>query len=358
MAAVLLPSTESGPVLDSAASVTSNSVGGYYIAPYVAALDTSGNATLTAEQLQQLSVTIANIQRTFKVKLDLTQTTAFLNSFTVSKNGANLKVELDKAAFGAVLDAVINDAKDEASLAIPADPANGIKGRLAKPEATIKEWLEHGLKNTLVDYILRTLKVSATVATAPVTVNAVEPPAIVGKATLSMADGLAPPAATDSNTLEAIYLQIAQSTLELYRTDNIPTTNALPLKGGDKMVFVFDTNPLTVTTAVTQTQSNASGAAVNPLGGQIVTDPLLVPKGPIDPATGLPDVYAQGNPGAIVMTDTYRVAFEVQMADASVAAPAGAFDLALVGDVNATSFASPTAANVLRRVDKKWWNYA
>lgn len=339
---VLLPSTESGPVLDSAAGVTTNAAEGVIIAPFVAALDTSGSAVLTAEQLSQLSVTIANVQRTFKVTLDLAQTTAFLNAFTVSKNGANLTLALNSTEFETIMDQVIGGAQDESADLIAADPANGIKGRAAKDVGNVADWLSHGLKNTLVDYILRTLKVSATVSSAPVTVNA------DSAASKSMSAGLG----GNSNTLEAIYLQIAQGTLELYRVDNIPTTNALPLKGGDKMVFVFDTAPLTVTTEVTQSQSNASGAAVNTTGGRTVTDPTMVAKGALSDVSGITNLYAQPNPGAIVMTDTYRVAFEVTMGGTAGVA----FTLSDAPVLPAT--ASDTEAGKLRSVDKTWWNYA
>jgi hypothetical protein len=293
----------------------------YYVAPYVAALDTSGTAVLTAVQLSQLAVTIANIQRTFKITLNPVQTGTLLNAFTVSKNGEHLTVALDETAFVAVFDSVIEGALDEAADAVAAEPANGLKGRLAKPAAKVADWLSHGLKNTLVDYILRTLKVSAEVSSAPVTVNA------GSAASTDMYDGLA----ASSDVLEAIYLQISQSTLELYREDNIPTTNALPLKGGDKMVFVFDTAPLTVTTSVSQTQQNASGAAAG-AGGDAV-------------AAEIPNKYAQAANGTIVMTDTYRVAFEVTMAGD------GAFTVLAPG-VTAVGKAE------LRGVEKSYWNYA
>jgi len=334
-------SSESGPVLDIAAPVTT--AAGYYIAPFVAALDTSGSAVLTAVQLQELAVTIANIQHTFKINLNLDQTTAFLNSFTVSKSGADLALELDSVAFEAVMDSVITDASDNAADLVAADPAKGLKGRLAKPACNVAKWLEHGLKNTLVDYILRTLKVRASVTDAPVTVNA------ASAASKSMSAGLG----GNSNTLEAIYLQIAQETLELYRDENIPTTNALPLKGGDKMVFVFDTAPLTVTTSVDQSQSNASGAAVNSSGGRTVAGgAATVAKGAMDDVSGITNLYAQGNPGSIVMTDTYRVAFEVTMGG-TAGTP---FDLS--DAPVAPALASAAEAAKLRSVAKAYWNYA
>jgi hypothetical protein len=302
----------------SVSSVTS--AANYYVAPYVAALDTSGTAVLTAVQLSQLAVTIANIQRTFKITLTNMQTAAFLNAFTVSKNGANLTVALDETAFVAVFDDVIEGALDDAAVAVAADPANGLKGRLAKPASKVADWLSHGLKNTLVDYILRTLKVSAEVTSAPVTVNA------DSAASTDMYDGLA----ASSDVLEAIYLQISQPTLELYREDNIPTTNALPLQGGDKMVFVFDTAPLTVTTTVSQTQDNASGA----ISGAGVGAPAEIPN-----------KYAQAANGTIVMTDTYRVAFEVTMFGS------GAFVVGAPG-------ASVAGKAELRGVEASYWNHA
>ena len=346
----LLPSSESGPVLDSAAGVTTNAAEGVIIAPFVAALDTSGSAVLTAEQLSQLSVTIANVQRTFKVSLDLAQTTALLNSFTVSKNGESLTLDLSANAFEVIMDQVIAGAQDAAADLIAADPANGLKGRAAKDAGTVAAWLTHGLKNTLVDYILRTLKVSAVVSSAPVTVNE------GSAASKSMSLGLG----GNSNTLEAIYLQIAQGTLELYRDstkpdENIPTTNALPLKGGDKMVFVFDTAPLTVTTTVNQTQSNASGAAVNSTGGRTVAGgPAKVAKDPsmVSDVSGITNLYAQANPGEILMGDTYRVAFEVTMGGTV----GEALPLSEAPVLPAT--ASATEEGKLRRVDKTWWNYA
>jgi hypothetical protein len=313
-----LPASESGPVLDSSAS-TISSLANYYVAPYVAALDTSGEAVLTAVQLSQLAVTIANIQRTFKITLTPVQTGTLLNAFTVSKNGEHLTVALDETAFVAVFDDVIEGALDDAAVAVAAEPANGLKGRLEKPAAKVADWLSHGLKNTLVDYILRTLKVSAEVSSAPVTVNA------GSAASTDMYNGLA----ASSDVLEAIYLQITQSTLELYRENNIPTTNALPLKGGDKMVFVFDTAPLTVTTTVSQTQENASGATT----------------GAGASSAEIPNKYAQAANGTIVMTDTYRVAFEVTMAGD------GAFTVLAPG-VTAVGKAE------LRGVEAAYWNHA
>jgi hypothetical protein len=317
---VSLPASESGPVLDDSVS-TITSTANYYVAPYVAALDTSGTAVLTAVQLSQLAVTIANIQRTFKITLTNMQTAALLNAFTVSKNGEHLTVALDESAFVAVFDNVIDGALDDAAAAVAADPANGLKGRLAKPAAKVADWLSHGLKNTLVDYILRTLKVSAEVSSAPVTVNA------GSSASTDMYDGLA----ASSDVLEAIYLQISQPTLELYRVDNIPTTNALPLQGGDKMVFVFDTAPLTVTTSVSQTQQNASDAAGGAGGDAMVAT--------------LPNKYAQAANGTIVMTDTYRVAFEVTMFGS------GAFAVEAPG-------VSVAGKSSLRGVAASYWNYA
>jgi len=323
--------TDAGPVLDIPASVVSDAATNYYVAPFIATLDTSGSAVLTAEQLQAVAVTIANIQRTFKLSLDATQTALLLNAFTVSKSGTALTVELNKTAFEAVMDTVIAEAADELSAEITADPANGVKGRLAKPAGNVAAWLSHGLKNTIVDYILRTLKVSAVVSSAPVTVNA------ASAASKSMSDGLA----ASSNVLESIYLQVKQETLGLYKADNIPTTNALPLKGGDKLVFVFDTAPLTITASVTESQ--VSSGATSGGGGASVSAAGLVPKAPgtVDPVTGK---YTQGPSGTIVMTDTYRVAFELTMfgSDALAVSAAGVTP-------------GPTE---LRGVAKTYWNYA
>jgi len=322
--------TDSGPVLDVPASVVSNTASDYYVAPFIASLDTSGSAVLTAVQLQNVAVAIANIQRTFKLTLTDVQTAAFLNAFTVSKSGADLTVTLDKPSFETVMDAVIENALDEATDAIPADTANGIKGRLAKPASKVANWLSHGLKNTLVDYILRTLKVSAVVSEAPVTVNA------ASAASKSMSTGIS----ASSDVLESVYLQIKQETLELYKDDNIPTTNALPLKGGDKMVFVFDTAPLTISTTVTESQ--VSSGATTGGGGANVSAAGLVPKAPgtVDPVTGK---YTQGATGTIVMTDTYRVAFELTMAGSS------AYTLSAAGVAP-----GPTE---LRGVAKTYWNF-
>jgi hypothetical protein len=331
-------STDSGPVLSAAANVSSDAASGLYVAPFVAALDTSGTATLTAVQLQELAVTIANVQRTFKLNLTLAQTAAFLNSFTVSKSGADLKVELDKPAFEAFMDVVIQDAMDEEAAAIAADPANGSKGRAIKPAGNVELWLAHGLKNTLVDYILRTLKVSAVVDTAVVIVNDVVDPATTGTASKSMSAGLAPPNATNSDILETIYLQIAQDTLNLYKdANNIPTTNALPLKGGDKMVFVFDTAAMNVSAVVTESQSKANVSAPGANVGANAT------------AADVAGNYNQAGAGSIVLTDTYRVAFEVTMA--------GAGAIALADTVPEGILASETAENVLRRVKPAYWNF-
>jgi len=202
-----------------------------FVVPFIAALDASGTATLTEVALAKHTVTIGGIDQTFSVTLSTGEAETLLNGFTVADAGETLSVNAI-AALVAPLTAAINAA------------VSGSK--------TIPAWLNSQLSDALVVDILSTLKVSVDVS-SNVTIDA------AGGAT-NMQAGLT------GDVAEALYLQIPQSTLNMYKSATAPyypTTSALPLKAGDVLNFVFDVGALNINAVVTSSTSNASNAGVS-----------------------------------------------------------------------------------------------
>jgi hypothetical protein len=232
-----------------------------FVSPFIAVLDASGSATLTEVALAQKVVSIAGIDQTFAVSLTEAQAIALLNAFTISGAGADLAV--------AVTDALVS-------------PLTSAIDEARAEDKSIAAWLNSKLTEDLMVHILSTLKVSVDVSSS-VVIDA-------ASGATNMKAGLA----ASSDVAESLYLQIPQTTLNLYKEANAPynpTTGALPVQKGDVLNFVFDVAAFTITAAVTSSTSNASSAAPNP---------------------GNPNSVAGGAPGATDSAPVAPYAFDNQ----------------------------------------------
>ena len=224
-----------------------------FVVPFIAALDASGTATLTQVALAKHTVSIGGIDQTFSVTLNDSDAIALLQGFDVSGAGATLSVNAG-AGLVTPLTAAINAALSGTN--------------------TIPRWLNSQLSDALVVDILSTLKVSVDVS-SNVTIDA------AGGAS-NMQAGLV------GDVAEALYLQIPQTTLNMYKSATAPynpTTSALPLKGGDVLNFVFDVAALSIDAVVTSTTSNASSAGAsdnNTQGLGVPTDTNTTPNAPYE----------------------------------------------------------------------------
>jgi len=190
-----------------------------YVVPFVADMGTSGTASLVGTALARKTVTIAGIQHTFYANLSNANSIKLLNSFVVSDpdgNTDNLVVSLAdrQSEFHDVLMNAIIDASDNSQVYIP-------------------DWLNSKLSYSLITTILNTLRVSVTPSSS-VTIDA---SGAAYNVQHEFSDAYA----------EELYLQIDQDTLNSYRDSQAESsTTALPLKPGDKLTFVFDTDAITI----------------------------------------------------------------------------------------------------------------
>lgn len=207
----------------------------YYVCPYLAEMEMTPTASATTVALAQETVNIAGIDQKFAHTLSEPNTKKLLEAFFVSggkqnptnssaqdiaddPSGNSLVVDLSNSThFREVIEAAIAAAVNSAATPVG-----------------VAAWLNSQLTQVLSAEIVKTLGVNIRVSSS-VTVNA-------PGAALNLSNGLT---YGDSDIgkarCETIYLQIKQATLELYAdASGEPSTNALPLAGGDTLVFVFD----------------------------------------------------------------------------------------------------------------------
>ena len=182
------------------------------VCPFIASMDNNAAITFDVNALARETVSISAIEREFDVTLSDSDAASFLNCFKVDGSGNNLNVTLDNAtALKAAMEAAFNAAVD-------GDSKN------------VEGWLQNNLSETLTTHILYTLGVSVDVSSASVTVDKTA-------ASASLENGLT------RAVCDTMYLQIPQTTLDLYKDDNDQqTTRALPLQKGDILTFVYDVN--------------------------------------------------------------------------------------------------------------------
>ena len=206
----------------------------YYVCPFLAEMAMTPSASATTVALAQETVNISGIDQKFVHTLSEANTKKFLEAFHVSggkqnptnssaqdiandPSGNTLVVDLSNSAhFREVIEAEINAAVNSAATPVG-----------------VAVWLNSQLTQVLSAEIVKTLGVNINVSSS-VTVDA-------SGAALNLANGLTAADNIGKARCETIYLQIKQATLELYAdASGEPLTNALPLAGGDTLVFVFD----------------------------------------------------------------------------------------------------------------------
>lgn len=266
-------------------------------------MDISSSVTKVA--LAEEQVSIPGIDQTFAIHLDLENTQALLNSFKVS-GGRDLPVDVN--ATGGYSDPSGN------TLVVELDDAAAFEGVMTKTineaingsSVLSKDWISSQLTSTLSAVILKTLGVALNV-TSEVVLG-------VSGAASNMSAGLADATASVGKArCETMYLQIAQATLDKYRdASGNPSTAALPLASGDKLVFVFDVPAPTNVDVDTQYSSVVNSEGALPAGnsnnsGVAGNDgPAVVTKNNAPP-------FAWDSINLKYNGPTQRIAFEIQM---------------------------------------------
>lgn len=241
-----------------------------FICPFVAAMDASGAANFS--YVQQETVMIAGIDYNFAATLDAPDTKSLLEAFLVSGNGPDngFSVTLSGSAnLQTVLAKYINSAVETASPA-----AGAAVGRTLN--AQLVEDLKNGLKAAIngagayagantdpSDNLINTVE-NLDVTGVEVTVNA------AGGAA-AMAAGLTD-ATHGQNRCELIYTQIPPANLNVYMdSSENQVTSALPLQGGDVLVFVWDVDVDDVVPTKAQVDVTGANGAQAASGAQSQT---------------------------------------------------------------------------------------
>jgi hypothetical protein len=248
---------------------TANTEAGKYICPFIAAMGATGAAAY--QYVQQETVSIAGIDYNFAATLDAADTKSLLEAFTVSGNGPssgaglNFSVVLSgSVALQTVLAKYIGSALETASPAAGAALSRTLKAQLI-------EDLKNGLKAAIMGNPGAGAYAGANSAPADNLINTVENLDVTGvDVTVDAAGGAAAMAAglTDAtdgqDRCEVIYTQILPAALNVYMdASENQVTSALPLQGGDVLVFVWDVDLSDVVPAKTQMDvTGAQGTAV------------------------------------------------------------------------------------------------
>jgi len=282
------------------------------VCPFLAEMEMAIDAAATTVALAKEKVNIGGIDQMFATQLDAANSAKLLNSFTVSggkqnpsgidatggytdPSGNTLFVELSNVA----------DFKDVIEAAIVA-AANS-----AATPLHVADWLNSQLTESLTANILKTLGVNIRVSSS-VTVDETV-------ASANLAAGLTAAADLGEARCETMYLQIKQATLDLYRdASGNPSTAALPLAAGDKLVFVFDVAAPTEYDVTNKSEEviNSDGADTTALetGGSGVVGSDPAPTITKESGAG---PYNWDSISVKYNGPVQRVSFEIQMAGAS-----------------------------------------
>jgi len=291
---------------------TAETANNYYVCPFLAEMEMAIDAAATTVALAKEKVNIGGIDQMFATQLDAANSAKLLNSFTVSggkqnpsgidatggytdPSGNTLFVELSNVA----------DFKDVIEAAIVA-AANS-----AATPLHVADWLNSQLTESLTANILKTLGVNIRVSSS-VTVDETV-------ASANLAAGLTAAADLGEARCETMYLQIKQATLDLYRdASGNPSTAALPLAAGDKLVFVFDVAAPTEYDVTNKSEEviNSDGADTTALetGGSGVVGSDPAPTITKESGAG---PYNWDSISVKYNGPVQRVSFEIQMAGAS-----------------------------------------
>lgn len=244
-----------------------------FICPFVAAMDASGAANFS--YVQQETVTIAGIDYNFAATLDAPDTKSLLEAFLVSGNGPDngFSVTLSGSAnLQTVLAKYINSAVETASPAAGAEVGRTLNAQLV-------EDLKNGLKAAIMGNPGAGAYAGANTDPSDNLINTVENLDVTGVAvTVDAAGGAANMAAglTDAthgqNRCELIYTQIPPANLNVYMdSSENQVTSALPLQGGDVLVFVWDVDLSDVVPTKAQVDMTGANGAQAASGAQSQT---------------------------------------------------------------------------------------
>jgi hypothetical protein len=227
---------------------------GVFMAPMISAMSAAGTDNeIIANAEAQENVSISGIHYDYTGAAHVVSGTEILNNFTVTKSSPSGPLSVSYSDSGNVL-------RDALRAAINA--------------SNLKSDLETYSNEALDAYILNTLGLSVGNIDNVINVDA-------SGGAVAAVGNLGTPQAT------TIYLQIPQAQLDEYSDANHDaTTSALPLKAGDKIVFVFDvTTSAGNVTLKYQTTDNSNG--LNSSGDIAVTN-----ANPQNTASSTPGQYA------------------------------------------------------------------
>jgi len=223
------------------------------VARPVGAMDASGEAALNT--LQQVNVSVA-YDDLYEQALSHTDSTTLANAFTISGSGAT---------FSAILDAS-GDFKD----VLTRNMASAIctaQSKFVDPSGSdaSNNSVGHNLKDAIYNGMVNRFKRIFTDSIP----NLLESDWSLSN-TVGYADGAADMAGKlDAAECEILAQQLPESNYALYMDSSEDTvTSALPLKGGDSIIFVFQVDEAAVARVVTKTAgSNLDTGATATAGG-------------------------------------------------------------------------------------------
>lgn len=219
------------------------------VCPYVASMAASGEATYV--YVQQETVQIAGIDYEFDVSLNATNTKKILEAFTVSGKGVD-----------ASLNVVLSASGDFHEVLMGAINGSWVAKRSANSKTPSQQFAAD-----LHTGLLAAINIDALA-------NTVQNVDFTGVAAYLDSSGGARDMANNMNDerCRLLYTQISPASLYLY-TDGSGaediSCNALPLKGGDVLSFVFDVDLSNVTPAKSQTDINTSADPTGVTSGQV-----------------------------------------------------------------------------------------
>jgi hypothetical protein len=203
-------------------------------------MDASGEASI--ETLIQQAVSMA-YDISFGVTITQAEAAKIANVFTVTGGASSFAVAMDsskKADFESALTAVINTAVNGSSL-------------------TLQKVIYNDAKNTLKDVFSDLL---ANLLESNWSLNTT-----VGAAA-GAANMYADLSGADAGIRAAVARQLPESNYSLYMdASENPTTDALPLKGGDTIVFLFDVRTAVIARANSKVPATSPPTVTDPAGG-------------------------------------------------------------------------------------------
>jgi hypothetical protein len=204
--------------------------GSQFIVPLYSTLDASGSATMDVVQLENVSMPY---DYRYNVNVDEPESADLLNGFVVTHEDGvviGCTAARSEGPWKAVLQRVIEDAQDPSGNSLADDLYN-------EALAQFKSIFTDAIANVLQDNWILNVNLDA-----------------AGGAANMWDDLVASPAAC-----RLLAQQIPNSNYLLYSdaSENM-VTNALPMKNGDKIVFIFDVTMLTITRNIQDIQQASS----------------------------------------------------------------------------------------------------